>query len=233
MAKRLLAWVAWVAVLVLIAAGVVFGVPGSRVVVLGYLNGEPFHENLPRSYYVQALKSPDGKTRQDAAFALGVLQPTGDGAVSALADALGDHDALVRINAALSLYKLGPAAREALPALIRALADDIDLVRMDAAMALARIGPDARQAVPALVEALQRQENRGHVLTFPRSIREQMADALGRIGPDAHDAVPVLCTALTDEQAAMRDTAAQALERIDPAALRKAAPDRAPQAGLD
>jgi HEAT repeat protein len=230
MVKRLLVWGV---VLVLIGAGVVLGVPGSRVMVLGYLNREPFHDNRPRSYYLQALKSPDTTSRQKAAFALGVMDPVGRGTVPALGDALGDDDPVVRINAALSLYKLGPAAREAVPALIRALADQVDLVRMDAAMALARIGPDAREAVPALVEALQRRENRGYVLTFPRSIREQMADALGRIGPDAHEAVPVLSAALADDQAAMRDTAAQALGRIDPEALRKAAPDRAPHAGLD
>ena len=230
MYKRVLVWVA---VLFLIGAAVVFGVPGSRVVVLGYLNHEPFHDNLPSSYYVQALKSPDKQARESAAFALGVMDPAGRGTVPALGEALRDDDPLVRINAALSLYKLGPAAREALPALIRALTDEVDLVRMDAAMALSRFGPDAREAVPALVEALQRQENRGHVLTFPRSIREQMAATLGRIGPDAREAVPALCAALTDDQAAMRDTAAEALERIDPAALRKAAPDRAPGAGLD
>jgi HEAT repeat protein len=230
MYKRLLGWVAIVVVLV---AVIVFGVPGSRLVVMGYLNREPFHDNWPRSYYVQALKSPDNRARENAAFALGMMDADRQATVPALGDALRDDDPLVRINAALSLYKLGPVARDAVPALIRALTDEIDLVRMDAAMALSRIGPDARDAVPTLIEGLQRAENRGHVLTFSRSIREQMAVTLGRIGPDAREAVPALCAALTDEQAAMRDSAAQALERIDPAALRKAAPDRAPPAGLD
>ena len=222
-------FLAWVAVLALVAVGIVFGVPGSRYVVLGYLNHEQFHENLPASYYLQALKSPNKKAREDAAFALGVLGPEVRGTVPALGEALrNDDDPLVRINAALSLYKMGPNARDAIPALIRALADEIDLVRMDAALALSRMGPDARDAVPALIEALQRKDNRGYVLTFPRTIREQVAVTLGRIGPDAHDAVPALTAALSDDTPGMRDSAAQALEKIDPAALRKAAPDRPP-----
>jgi HEAT repeat protein len=233
MLKRFLAWaavrLAWVAVLLLIAAAVVFGVPGSRYVVLGYLNNEPFYDNMPRTYYVQALKSPDTKTRRHAAFALGVLGPEGRGTVSGLIAALDDDkDPLVRINAALALYKFGPGAREALPAIIRALRDEVDLVRMDAAMSLARLGPDAREAVPALIEALPRKENRTQVLPFPRSIREQMVVALGKIGPDAHAAVPALTAALTDEQVSMRTSAAEALQRIDPAP-----PDPVPPAGSD
>jgi HEAT repeat protein len=230
MYKRFLAWTA---VLLVIVAGIVFAVPGSRYVVLGYLNNEPFHENLPRSYYVRALKSPDDKVRENAAFALGVLDADSRGSVPALAEALHDSDMFVRINAALSLYKLGPAAREALPALIRALTDEIDLVRMDAAMALSRLGPDAREAVPALIEALQRKENRGYVLTFPRSIREQMAATLGRIGPDAHDAVPVLTAALADEEATMRHSAAEALKEIEPEALRNAPAERPTRPNID
>jgi HEAT repeat protein len=230
MSKRFLAWVA---VLLLVAAAVVLGVPGSRYLVLGYLNDEPFHDNMPASYYVGALKSSDRKTREHAAFALGVLGSNVRGEVPALGEALQDEDPVVRINAALSLYKLGPMARGALPALIRALADEVDLVRMDAAMALSRLGPDARDAVPALIEALQRPENRGHVLTFPRSIREQMVATLGRIGPDAQEAVPALTAALADEKVSMRDLAADALRRIDPAALEKAPPDRAPPAGIE
>jgi HEAT repeat protein len=230
MYKRFLAWVA---VLLLVAAAVVLGVPGSRYVVLGYLNNEPFHDNMPASYYVGALKSPDHQTRADAAFALGVLGGDGRGEVPALGEALKDEDPIVRINAALSLYKLGPMARAALPALIRALADQVDLVRMDAALALSRLGPDARDAVPALIEALQRPENRGYVLTFPRSIREQMVATLGRIGPDAHEAVPVLTAALADEKVSMRDLAADALRKIDPAALEKAPSDRTPPTGME
>ena len=237
MFKRFLKWaalrLAWIAVLLLVAAAVVLGVPDSRYVVLGYLNNEPFQDNLPKSYYVQALKSPDTKTRRHAAFCLGVLGPEGRDTVPSLSAALDDKDPLVRINAALALYKFGPGAREALPALIRALADEVDLVRMDAAMSLARLGPDARAAVPALIAALQRKENRAYVLPFPRTIREQMVVTLGRIGPDAHAAVPALTAALTDEQASMRTSAAEALRRIDPAALEKAPPDPAPPAGSD
>lgn len=219
MRKRFLAWVG---LMLLAALAVVFVVPGSRNVTVGYLRREPVIDNLPESYYVQALKSPKWETRRQAAFALGTLGKDGRGAVRALAVALHDDEPRVRFNAALALFKIGPegGAEGAVPDLSEALDDDVPLVRMDAAMALFRLGPAARAAVPALVAAVQRRDNRTLApgIPFGHTIREQAALALGRIGPDAREAVPVLRQALADDEPNMRGSAAEALHLIDPTA---------------
>jgi HEAT repeat protein len=223
MRKRSLRFLAWVAIMLLVAAGVIFTVPGSRYLALGYLRQEPFRDNMPASYYVRALQSPDPKTRQEAAKILGTIDGAeGRALVPALARALEDADDQVRVNAALALYKIGPDAREAVPALIVALRDKENRVRMDAAMTLFRIGPDAREAVPALIAAMQAAENKTSIMSIGVTIRAEAAQALGRIGPDAREAVPALRDALRDDDPAMRSAAQDALRRINPEALDKA-----------
>jgi HEAT repeat protein len=220
MRKRFLAWVG---ILLAATLAVVLVVPGSRTLTLGYLKREPTIDNLPESYYVQAMRSPKWETRRDAVFALGTLGKDGRGAVAALAAALHDDEPRVRFNAALALFKIGPdgGAAAAVGDLSEALDDDVPLVRMDAAMALCRIGPGARAAVPALIQALRRRDNRvlAPGMPFGYTIREQAALALGRIGPGARDAVPDLREALSDEEPNMRGSAAAALRLIDPTAL--------------
>jgi HEAT repeat protein len=225
MRKRSLRFLAWVAVMLLVAAGVIFTVPGSRYLALGYLRQEPFRDNMPASFYVRELQSPDPKTRQQAAKILGTIDGVqGRAVVPALARALTDDDDQVRVNAALALFKIGPDAGEAVPALIGALRDKDNRVRMDAAMALFKIGPDAREAVPALIAAMQAVENKTSVMNIGVSIRAEAAQALGRIGPDARAAVPALTVALRDDDPVMRTAATEALRRIDPEALDKAGP---------
>jgi HEAT repeat protein len=221
MRKRFLAWVG---LMLVVIAGVVFGVPGSRYLALGYLNREPIVDSLPESYHIHSLKSPQVQVRARAAFDLGILGADGRKAVPALSDALHDDDGLVRVNAALALYKIGPEAEAAVPALSDALGDDVPLVRLDAAMALFRIGPRAGGAVPALLRALHRDDNHIRIFGFYYNIREQVARTLGRIGPGARAAVPDLCAALADDELEMRVSATEALRDIDPEALKAARP---------
>jgi hypothetical protein len=230
MYKRFLAWSV---VCVVVVVGIIFAVPGSRYMAVGYLRREPMVEYYPAGYYTHALESAEPERRKNAAFRLGMLGPDGGPVAPALAKALGDEDDLVRINAALALFKIGRPGMAAVPALAVALHDRLSLVRMDAALALTRIGPDARAAVPELVASLGRPENRGRMPNFPRSPGEQMVLALGAIGPAAHDAVPALRAALGDNEIGMRWAAARALRRIDPQSLEGVAvePDE-PDTGL-
>jgi HEAT repeat protein len=68
-------------------------------------------------HWVQALRGPDPKVRQEAARKLGNAGPLEDTVYPALANALQDQEPAVRCEAILALLKLGPLAREALPRL--------------------------------------------------------------------------------------------------------------------
>jgi HEAT repeat protein len=138
------------------------------------------------------------------AAAPGGLPPARADAVRPLADLqreLGDPSPDVRARAAAAL-----AAHEqrAVPALTRALGDGEYRVRVSAAEALVRIGPGP--VVPAMVEALRSPQ-------VP--IRANAAVVLGALGGRAQAvAVPALARALKDDDARVRELAAEALDRI-------------------
>jgi HEAT repeat protein len=109
--------------------------------------------------------------------------------------------------------KIGAPARKAVPVLIDILQRDPDLdQRALAAQALSRIGPFARPAIKTLIEALR----------LPHaSLRIQAALALAQFEDDAKDAVPRLLPLLDDpESPQLRQAAFDAVQRIDPDALR-------------
>ncbi|HYP62826.1 MAG TPA: HEAT repeat domain-containing protein, partial [Acidocella sp.] len=112
-----------------------------------------------------------------------------------------------------AIGKIGAPARKSVPVLIDILQRDPDLdQRALAAEALGRIGPFARPAIKALIEALR----------LPHAgLRIQAALALAPFEDDAKDAVPHLLRFLDDpESPQLRQAAADALQRIDPDALR-------------
>jgi HEAT repeat protein len=86
---------------------------------------EASFDGKPVSYWIEALKSPDAKTRVAAASAIAKIGPPAKSAVPALIDALKDDEKLVRTESIAALGKIGPAAADAVPMLIK-LADDND-----------------------------------------------------------------------------------------------------------
>jgi HEAT repeat protein len=103
---------------------------------------------------LRALAEPSAEGRENAAYALGLMEAGAAQAVPALARALGDQEARVREEVAEALGKIGPTAGSAVPALALALKDPEREVREAAAEALGKVGPAAREAIPALVQAL-------------------------------------------------------------------------------
>lgn len=173
--------------------GVVFLVPTWRVVLLGILLGEPFHDSRPLSYWINEARHQDVSRRVHAAYALGYLgeKSKQDDALTVLKELLKDDpEPNVRARAALSMMVMGPSkAHPAVPALVEALKNDkTDVVRWAAAVdlgSLCKVGTEAQeQAVPALISALQSDES--------ENVRARAAYALHEIGPRAKAAIPVL-----------------------------------------
>jgi HEAT repeat protein len=114
--------------------------------------------------------------------------------------------------AAEALGNLGPDAAAAVPALREALKVRGSLLPTRAAVALWRIGKH-KDGI-AVMTARLRDGN--------STVRSHAATALGLIGPAAKAAVPALTEALKDTGPWVAPSAAEALERIDPGAAKKA-----------
>ena len=147
--------------------------------------------------------------RASAAYALSNPQivPAAKDAVPALITALEDENVYVRHLATNTLGQIGSAAKDAVPALITALGDENENVRFTAVHALGQIGPAAAPAVPALITAFSSGDENLHV-------RISAGMALGQIGPAAKDAVPELEKLLSDKNRYVRETAKEAIEKI-------------------
>ena len=191
-------------------------VPGSRYLVLGTINSEPFFDHKPLSYWIDLLGDRDPAARMRAAYAVGELGPKGVLAVPELCESLKDPEENVRIAAAVALVKMGDKASSATDALAECLDDPSAGVRMNAAIALARFGAKARSAVPALISAMTQIRNYDTAPPYSHSVREQVVRTLALIGPDAREATPVLIEALHDGRPGVRANAAFALGRIGP-----------------
>jgi HEAT repeats len=107
--------------------------------------------------------------------------------------------------------KMPPALRDRMP---KPDYSDFDDVRTVAMEVLGKMGTNAKPAVPALVRALKEDKN--------EDIRFAAATALGLIGTNDERATSGLVAALKDEDLIVRDTAADALEQVDPKAAAKA-----------
>src|SRR3954451_18121325 len=90
----------------------------------------------PVSHWLEALDSPEVKTRKKAVVALGHVGTADPAALPALIRATKDRSPEVRSAAVLALLNLGPAAREAIPALEEARKDRDAKVRTYAEKAL-------------------------------------------------------------------------------------------------
>lgn len=121
---------------------------------------------------------------------------------------LQSPDPLVRVRAAPALGDLGAAAIKAIPALLSLTQDETQhpLIRVLAVAAVARIDPAQTGAVlTVLVSALKSDD-------LP--LVGASADELGALGKHAEPALPALFGLLTDDCAAVRSTAAEAIWRI-------------------
>src|SRR5438128_1334618 len=100
MKKRVLVGLATVLVL---AAGVVLVLmifPALRFRLVGWFEGEPFHDGQATSYWVYVLKEGADQDREKAAYALGKTGAATTDVVPALTAALADKHYIVRRNAA-------------------------------------------------------------------------------------------------------------------------------------
>jgi HEAT repeat protein len=111
--------------------------------VLGCARRQPtLSGGKPVEHWIQALKDPDARVRQEAAFKLGNAGPVDAAVLPALVAALNDPDARVRSEAVLAVVKFGPAAKEAAPALTELGRNDRDpRVRRYCVQALEKIQP--------------------------------------------------------------------------------------------
>jgi HEAT repeat protein len=202
---------------------------------------------------LRALKEGEGEfLRRSAAIALGEIGADAGTVVPVLLAALADRASGVRAGAAAGLGGFGAQARAAVPALSDVLLDSDDyFVQKAACSALKKMGPEATgNVVPALTRALDSKsadvrcraaaalsdldDGGKSVAGLARLVhtdapaRQAAIRALGAMGPKARSAFPVLLAALKDKDEYVRDSAAAALERIDPEAAARhwAAEDR-------
>jgi HEAT repeat protein len=111
----------------------VFMLGCSREVPNKYFSGEPVE------HWLEAIKSPNPKTRKKAADVLGNVGPVDLRSIPALIGAVKDPDPKVRDAAVLSLSKIGPAAVSAADVLQEATKDNDPMVRSHATTALERV----------------------------------------------------------------------------------------------
>ncbi len=159
-------------------------------------------------YLVTATADNDSRVRD---VALAALRDLGllPSAVPGLIRQLGTLASLDRESAAHALGQVGPQAASAIPALREAFRDDDPSVRIEAALALWLVSGESQSAVRVLREALQDPaefSSRDPHLLFVESLgsRDLVEETRRRLA------------------AYVRDSAGEALERIDADAARKA-----------
>jgi hypothetical protein len=99
--------------------------------------------------------------------------------------------------------------RVAVPALIPALADPVAEMRSEVAFVLGELRGPAQEAVPALTALFERDAS--------PDVRIAACRALSKLAPRAREAAPALRAALRDANQAVRDCAADTLQRLEAA----------------
>jgi HEAT repeat protein len=150
-----------------------------------------------------------------AAGALLRLDTENKDALRLLLAALKDHAQYRQCcEAADAVANVGPAAKEAAPALRDLMRSQYPVVQVCGAAALWRVPGDADPAQPLLLEALKQSS----------SVRDVAARKVGEVGPAARAAVPSLLELRNHPEAHLREIAADAVRKIDPAAATRAGP---------
>jgi HEAT repeat protein len=160
----------------------------------------------------RALNDTNDYVREEMALALSELGPAAELAVPALAKALNDNSARVRIMAAMALLKIDASQKAAVvPVFKDVIANGNARDRHWAAVYLHQIQPENAEIIPVFVGSLTNQES---------GIRSSAAYSLLSYGSNAKIAIPALQKALGDADADVRQAARDALQNIDPAALK-------------
>ena len=164
---------------------------------------------------------PD-ETPRVAGCACLVLSKMEPESIAPLIGALSTQDAHVRLLAAAALGVIGPDARAAIPILEKELANKDPTIRAGIAIVIGKLGGDPDAFVPAIIGALPELDhaNLGWVLEDLLVYKEH-----------AKAAVPVLMDILhkaefftNHSESWVSGMVSNALQQIDPAALRRAAP---------
>jgi hypothetical protein len=158
-------------------------------------------------FLAETLTTASGETREEAARALLIADPTRTAARDLLGEAIrnGSAERDLRLAAALGRSGLDVALSKWI---VRALADDDVANRRFAEEALARVDGRSAAAVPALQQGL---------LSDDAEIQDLCAGALGRIGAASKDSRAALAKLLGSPVASVRHAAARALARMQPA----------------
>jgi HEAT repeat protein len=155
--------------------------------------------------------------RAHAARSLAHHGEAGRAAIPEVVHLLRSSNPSVRYAAAQTLGDFGPSASEAIPALLEALPDETSFVRESVEKALAEIIPVASATTDEALAALSQGDaarRRGAVCDLVR------ARSGGSAGADAATVVRALRGALGDPDLTVRETAAAALTRMEPAERR-------------
>jgi HEAT repeat protein len=188
--------------------------------------------NLAVSALIPRLCDYDPRVRQASLLALQALGPMAKPAIPAIVNLIRDPDSFVRIDAVQTAVKLG---EDSVPYLIVLLHDEIGEVRYLAARAIEEMDPPVTSALPAMMASLRDIDPRVRQVSIfalermglaarpaimmiadlfhdPDSyVRIDAARALSELGPDA---VPALALLLCDMNGAVRESAAQTIQKI-------------------
>lgn len=165
---------------------------------------------------IPTLRDADARVRAASARALGEFGPKAVQAVAPLIARLKDDEkgadksslVFVRAAAARSLGRIGPSAKKAVP-MLTALSNDAHFyTRMEAHIALWRIQRSVSEALPQLTADLPLVDEQS---------KWEIFEALAEMGSGAKDAVPAITPDLHSANPEVRQRAAEALWRIDPA----------------
>jgi len=162
---------------------------------------------------VQALKEQDLGMRMAAAEALGRIGPAAQPAIPALVNMLKEYENSERTVATYALIQIGDPAGKAIESLTTLLNDKNIETRISAAVALWLLEGKSQPTLELLKKNDGQEDWRYRFFS---------AYTLGEFGSAAKEAVPALLHLLHDEHEAVREHAAKALMRIDPAAAQKA-----------
>lgn len=151
----------------------------------------------------ESLKDESHEVRQMAAAALAVHGPQAESTLSQLGEALSDSHPMVRMMAARAIGKVDPAQSARAAEVLGSLLDEEDRIVGECSLHyLLELGAEA---VPYLIKAAR---------SSNRNIQEPAIFQLGQYGADAASAVPVLTELTEHDDRAVRQTAAEAIQRI-------------------
>jgi len=172
--------------------------------------GEIDPEQLPKAVAAleEVMKNHNPITGNLAALSLWKIDPKNPQVMAFLQKNKQINHPAVRASTYATIKAMGPAGKEAIPLLNDGLADTNPDVRLEAAEALwAVIGPSPK-IVPVLLELLRDPET--------DRLHDRIVKLLGNMGAEAKAALPPLLAIRNNKLWSKRQSAAQAIKKIDP-----------------